>query len=131
MTAGRPRKPTPLHAVQGTYRRDRHGDGGPEAAPASLKPPRWLHADGRRVWRDLAPKAHALGLLTEMDVELFAHACAHLAVARRQGSDSIKALDMANKILARFGFTPSDRAKLRVTPKNEDPFEDFLTKRAK
>ena len=89
-------------------------------------PPKWLKAGGRRVWEELTPQVHGQGLLTELDVELFGHACAQLAVARRSAKNQ-KALDVANRILARFGFTPSDRAKLNVKPKTADPFEDFLS----
>lgn len=128
--AGRPRKPTALHVVQGTHRADRHGELGtePEDKPVSdLKPPKWLQADGRKVWRELAPIALEMGVLTESGRELFAHACSQLAVARKQqSSDAPKSLDMAFKILGQFGFTPSMKAKLAVNPKKADPLGEFL-----
>lgn len=127
MTAGRPTKPTAQKVVQGNPGKRRLNEGEVKPAPAvSLQPPWWLMPAGRRVWRDLAPLTFELGLLTEADVELFGHACAQLAIARVDPHNH-KALDAANKILARFGFTPSDRAKLSVKPQTKDPFEDFLT----
>lgn len=131
MTAGRPRKPTKLHAVQGTYRSDRHGTNEPDPPVASLKPPAWLDADGRKVWRDLAPGFIEMGVLTEVDVEAFAHACSKLATARREQSTYSKAFDQANQVLARFGWTPSDRAKVSVQPKKTDTFADKFLGKAK
>lgn len=101
----------------------------PHPGVAPLNPPKWLGREGCIVWREYAPKLYALGLLTELDVELFAQACALAATARTLlpgSSDHIKAVESASRILARFGFTPSDRTKISVTPKTEDPFEKFL-----
>ena len=129
MTAGRPRKPTALHALHGTHRADRHGNGDePQPAAAGLEAPNWLKAAGRRVWEELAPVVHANGCLTEMDVELFGHACTSLAIARR-APKNVRNLEIANKILARFGMTPSDRAKISVSPPSDDPFDRFLSGR--
>jgi phage terminase small subunit len=125
MTAGRPRKPTALKLLQGNPGKRRLNESEPMPPAASLEAPHWLKAAGRRVWEELAPPVQAEGLLTVLDVELFAHACVQLAAARRSTRDK-KSLDVANRILARFGFTPSDRARLNVNPRPPDPFEDFL-----
>ena len=102
---------------------------------AGLEPPKWLGREGKAVWREYAPKLHTLGLLTELDVELFAQACALAAVARALlpgSADHMKVVDAAGRILGRFGFTPSERTKISVTPKTEDSFEKFLSgKKAK
>src|SRR5574341_1292196 len=129
MTAGRPRKPTVLHEVQGTKRADRHGNDEPSPPPSGLEPPSWLKVGARRVWDELAPPVHRQGLLTDLDVELFAHACTQIAVARRSVKNQ-RALDIANRILARFGMTPSDRAKVTVKLPPTDPFaERFLSRK--
>lgn len=101
----------------------------PQPGPASLTPPEWLTAEGSEVWGELAPKLHAEGLLTELDTELFAQACAQLAVARRSlGMEGRQALAIADRILARFGMTPSDRTKVSVKKAVADPLGDFLSK---
>lgn len=112
--------------AQGTLRADRHGANDEPTPPAAdLAPPYWLKGLARRVWEERAPALHKEGLLTELDVEMFAHACVQLAKARR-GDE--KALAAAFRILARFGVTPSHRAGLNVRPTSADPFEDFLRK---
>ena len=134
MKTGRPTKPTRLKVLQGNPGKRPLNKSEPQPGDAKLKPPKWLGHEGRMFWREYAPKVQALGLLTELDVEEFAQAAALSAVARRAtpGSrDHIQAVEAAGRILARFGFTPSDRAKLSVTPKTEDPFEQFLGKKAK
>lgn len=132
----RPRKPTNLHVIDGTHREDRHGKIAEEPKPAPVKdiaPPKWLKPDGRKVWREYAPRLYELGLLTELDVELFAQACALAAAARAfpAGSrDHVNAVGAADKILARFGFTPSDRAKIHVKPQSHDPMDELLGRRS-
>ncbi len=125
---GRKPKPTALKILQGS-RRVKANAGEPKPSAASLTPPKWMAREGRKVWRELAPPLHALGLLTELDVEMFAHACALVAVARTlpPGSkDHLRVVAAANKILSGFGFTPSDRASLSVSPVVKDKFADFL-----
>ena len=98
-------------------------------------PPKWLGREGRVVWREYAPRLLEMGLLTELDVELFAQACALAAVARALlpgSADHLKVVAAMGQILAQFGFSPSARTKISVTPKKEDKFEDFLAgKKAK
>ena len=125
MTAGRPRKPTVLKVVEGNRGKRRLPEGEPMPAPAELAPPYWLRAPARRVWMELAPEVHAQGLLTKLDVELFAYACAEAARARRGDR---KAEELTNKILAKFGMSPADRTKVMVRPKSADPFDTFLEK---
>jgi hypothetical protein len=131
-STGRPPKPTRLKVLQGNPGHRALNTSEPQPDAADLNPPRWLKASGRRVWREYAPKLQGLGLLTQMDVETFAQACALSAEARvlKPGSaDHIRAVEAAGRILARFGFTPSDRARLSVTKPASDPFSDFLSRK--
>ncbi len=96
---------------------------------AGLEPPSWLKAAGVKVWNELAPGMSANGCLTEMDVEAFAHCCKWMAIARvRSDQEGRQAWMLADKLLARFGMTPSDRTRISVTPKSDDPFDAFLGK---
>ena len=126
MSAGRPMKPTALKVVEGNPGKRPLNEAEPETVPASGDPPAWLQENGRKVWEELAPVALEMGVLTKADEELFAHACALLYVGRAVQGQASKELEMANKILARFGFTPSDRAKISVAPKKEDPLGAYL-----
>lgn len=80
---GRKRKPTNLHLLEGTYRKGRHGTND-EPQPEVLKddllePPEWLRSDAKEEWAKEAPKAVALGTLTESDISSFAHLCVEQA----------------------------------------------------
>jgi hypothetical protein len=55
--------------------------------------------------------------LKETHVELFAHMCALLAVARPSPKKALKELAQADRIMARFGGTPSDMTKIAVVAK--------------
>ena len=130
--SGPPRTPTALRVLHGNPGKRPINKGEPKPDAAKLDPPKWLGREGRVLWREYAAKLHVLGLLTELDIELFAQACALAAAARTlmpASADHIKATEAAGRILARFGFTPSDRAKLSVTPNIEDPFEQLLKKK--
>lgn len=115
----------------------------PEPPPASLDPPAFLTEAGRTFWEKYAPWLSANGLLTELDVPLFAEACDQDALHRRL-QDRVNATPFAknapewqrradkallnrDRCLARFGFSPSDRAKLSIKPAGEeDEFEKLL-----
>ena len=127
--SGPPPKPTALKLVEGNPGRRPLNENEPKPPLATLKPPTWLDADGRKVWRQLAPGYHALGLLTELGVEAFAHACAKLATARREQGSPSKALDQAERLFARFGWTPSDLSRLSVEKPSDDKFAKFLMRR--
>jgi phage terminase small subunit len=71
---GRPRKPTHLHVVDGTFRPDRHGDlvaarEKIEAAKgaALLRPPAFLGPVGRAEFRRLAEQLRARGGIEQLD----------------------------------------------------------------
>ena len=131
--SGPPPKPTALRVLHGS-RKGKGKKGEPKPEGASLDPPKWLRREGKVVWREYAPKLHTLGLLTELDVERFAQACALSAVARALlpgSADHMKVVDAAGRILGQFGFTPSERTKIAVTPKTKDKFEEFLSKKAR
>lgn len=131
MKTGRPRKPTQLHALQGTHRQDRHGDPENEPTPASWdgEAPAWVKAAGRKVWDELAPRMRANGCLTEMDVEAFALLCSLEAVVRRSPSKHLKEAAMVDRLMSRFGMTPSDRTRISVKKETDDPFDKFLSGR--
>jgi P27 family predicted phage terminase small subunit len=70
--------PTKLHILKGTYRSSRHGnidEPEPNVTTSLLTPPKWLDKDAKREWRNEAPMAVRLGILTEADVMMFSDIC--------------------------------------------------------
>lgn len=76
----RPPKPTNLKLVEGN--RGKRATSKQEPDPdylEDLTPPAWLQAGAREVWDELAPHLRKQRLLTVVDVEPLAVACAELA----------------------------------------------------
>lgn len=127
MPGGRPRKPSRVLQLQGTFRKDRHG--GTEPAPTNpvAAKPDWLVRKRRAslVWDELAPERIAMGVLTSADAEEFAHLCCFIAEFRRKPADFPSArLAHLRALMSFFGFNPSARAKIGVTQKpKENPFQ--------
>lgn len=73
---GRNAKPTHLKLVQGTYRSDRAPEDEVKPPPVvELRPPSGMDRYALRAWRRLAPLLQRLGLLTEVDLEMFISLC--------------------------------------------------------
>src|SRR5262245_22103234 len=73
--SGRPRKPTRLHLLHGTFRKDRalRNEIRPEVKP--LRMPNWLTPEAKDVWRRLYPPLMQLRLLTVLDRIAFECLC--------------------------------------------------------
>ena len=74
LVAGRPRKPTALKRLQGTYRPDRESADEPKLE-GHADPPDVLTAEALAEWERLAPDLEAIGLLTVADRAVFAVYC--------------------------------------------------------
>jgi P27 family predicted phage terminase small subunit len=128
--------PTPLRAVP---TRPPGLEPQPRPIVGDPRPPGWLEGEALRLWHDWAPLAVDMGTLTAVDVERFAQGCAAAAdyqAARRmmsqrgrtQGgqkgarivSTAVQLMERAERrfdtFCSRFGFDPSARATLKVTP---------------
>jgi P27 family predicted phage terminase small subunit len=112
--------------------------------------PEWLSAEGKREWNRVVPELARLGLLAKIDRAMIVAYC----VCWGMYKDAIKdleekgttfetekgyqgprpsvgiakqALQQAIQLSAKFGFTPSDRAKMAMPePQDEDPFSAYL-----
>jgi P27 family predicted phage terminase small subunit len=137
-------KPTYLKVLDGT-RESRINRSEPSPGDAAdVTPPGYLNDAALEVWNRLAPDLMEKGCLSFWDVDLFAAYCDAIAVyrdcrAKIAGDYVVKgsvpgtavknalwrvaldALDVANRIGARFGLTPSDRAKIDVTTVEKKP----------
>jgi len=146
------RKPTQLKILQGTARKDRLKNE-PKPRPIRPKCPRWLPPEGKRKWKQLAPKLEKLGLLTEVDGEKLAAMCLHWSIlleaakdvkergilipsAREDGAlvknPSLQILRDNSaafcKIAGEFGLDPVNRGRIDVKVEQEkDPLEQLLS----
>lgn len=129
--AGRPRKPDELKILQGTFRKDRDGVPAVVVPDGDVVPPDYLGDAALTFWHTIVPTMLSVGLAKPTDVPQLASMCEWWARHRRYSAildamdDNDKRLYQTtmlcaiastnfDKIAARFGLTPSDRAKLRV-----------------
>jgi len=134
---GRKKKPTGLHIAEGTHRADRHGDPADEIqAEGEPIPDDDLPEMGKKLWEQIVPQLTKLGVVSVLDSPLLNQMCRQYArgMAWDQKILSRKRLDKNmmkderissmiwndfNRVAARFGLSPSDRASLRIErPKN-------------
>lgn len=132
---GRPPKPLEQHALDGTYRPDRHGDQG-AAVQAAGEPvmPADFSGEARACWESVVAPLVALKVARGLDQPALVALCEWWARYRRYaaafdapeameldvlhqtrlGSLAALAWDQFSRIAARFGLTPADRQRLRV-----------------
>lgn len=142
---GRKPKPTVLKELAGNPGRRPLNEQEPRPATADPKMPRGkLNAEGKKLWREVAPKLAELGLLTEVDMAALEMACNHYGLAReamaliermglfvkdrdgqprknpalqlyRDNSQAFK------QYLVEFGMTPSSRSRIQAEPIDQEP----------
>ncbi|MEI7705863.1 MAG: phage terminase small subunit P27 family [Deltaproteobacteria bacterium] len=147
---GPPPKPTALKKLQGTYRKDRAARNEPEPEKACPERPTGLDRIARERWDFLAPKLHALGVLTLVDGSVLEGFCRHYsrAVQADRAIDkygmiidtpfgpklnpavrvSRESWTVLNQLGSKLGLSPSDRARLSVPEKApvDDTEEDLF-----
>jgi P27 family predicted phage terminase small subunit len=133
MAAGRPRKPDELKILEGTFRKDRDGDPSQAVqATGEPAPPPHLKGEALAFWSEVVPGLVATGVAKAADAPALAGMCEWWARYRklarrldRMTGKAAKAMpqvvmmlgiawDKFDRVAARFGLTPSDRAKLRL-----------------
>jgi phage terminase small subunit len=113
-----PRKPTRLHVLTGTFRKDRHGGrrNEPRYAPMRGSAPAWVGRHGRALWRRIAPALVAEGVLTEADRAIFETFCALYGALREAVAAGaplpLKATAEFRHHANALGLTPSARSKV-------------------
>lgn len=115
---GPTRKPTALRVLEGSrsHRPKNRTEPKPRIRADVPKPPRGFDAGGAIVWRKLAPEIHRLGLLTDLDLDIFGAYCLAVATSERAEPGSLtwdRAVARMLTISRRYGFTPSDRASIK------------------
>lgn len=132
MPGGKPRKPDELKILDGTFRKDKDGDPAQsviaEGEPAM---PPHLKGDAAAFWGEIVPQLLKMGVAKASDSAALAMMCEWWGRYRRfsrlldrmpsTNPKQYRTLGMVGlawmnfeKAAAKFGLTPSDRAKLRV-----------------
>ncbi len=124
----RPRKPTKLHLISGSYRKDRHGDrdSEPEITEPLGGPPESWPITAKLLWAELADLIPP-GVATKADRLTFELLCRLVGVMRTGTEGLTPALAaQIRTCCAVFGLTPADRSRVSVPrlPK-ENPFAKF------
>lgn len=140
MPAGRPPKPLKIKLLEGDYREDRHGQPSIAMATADGTPkcPGLLDEVGDELWETICTQQKNY-LSTSDATALFA-----LCQLWSLRAETLRMLDddpteryaraafiayhnAAEKLMAKFGLTPSDRARLgEVSPQEFDPAKEFI-----
>lgn len=140
MPAGRPPKPLKLKLLEGDYREDRHGQPSKAMATADGAPrmPDSLDDVGRELWETICRQQK--NYLSESDgtallalCEIWSLRAKTLAMAQRHPTDKeircafVAYHSSAEKLLAKFGMSPADRARLgEVSKEDYDPAAEFI-----
>lgn len=134
---GRKPKPTALKLIDGNPGRTKISKNEPKCF-ASAKVPTWLSREAKVEWRRYAPELERMGLLTEIDVPVFAGLCSAIADFRwcekhlaengrlttaKNGEPRTSpvvvqrrhALEHIRQFSAEFGLTPSSRTRITVS----------------
>ena len=149
------RIPTATKLLQGTLRKDRLNPDEPKPEPPEdLKARGWLDQYGRECWDKYVPRLVRTGILTSLDMLLFAGVCERWSTYRRaidNTKDSLThstesnvecskpqiaiakaAFDQFRQGMAEFGCSPASRGKVKaIPPSAEDPFEKYRNKKSK
>jgi P27 family predicted phage terminase small subunit len=139
------RKPTKLKVLEGNRgKRKLEPEKEPQFA-SGVRRPRWLDSYAKREWARMKPILEAQGLLTVADQAAFTAYCVaysqmrHAAEELKKNPDAVyaekrshpamttlfNAIDKLNALSSRFGLTPSDRSRVKVSPKKQT-LQDLL-----
>lgn len=142
----RTRKPTAIKVLEGNPGKRPLPQNEPKPVPIAPACPDWLLPDARQEWARIAPELEAMGLLTRIDMAMFAAYCQSYA-RWRQAEEAVgeainrdeepsgwenAARQRQKEMVAcakEFGFTPVSRAKVSITKDaDEDEFEKLLSR---
>jgi P27 family predicted phage terminase small subunit len=106
--------------------------------------PKWLTGDARDLWKRAAPRAIKSGLLTVLDLPAFEALCQsyarwrqferltgrnlELAISKGYRNAAVKERQLMLQFGARFGFDPSSRSNVKVTPTRPESQVDAFRK---
>ena len=116
------RVPDSIHALKGTYRKDRHGDQGQKLAVDSEIPdkPDFLTEEASGEWDRVTAILYHKGLLTQLDRTILAQYCMMYGKLATEKTNMSAADHTQLRLMEQeLGFTPSSRGKIAI-PKGDD-----------
>ena len=144
--AGRPRKPTAQKKAQGTSRKHRENKDEPKFDALSVKtpPPKYFNEHSINMWKTLLAEYEKQAVIETVDIFAFEKLCFNFGIWKEcaiklsknpallenesHGGLSAtaqmmnKSFSMCEKMMSRFGLTPSDRSRLGLSKnKDDDP----------
>ena len=147
---GRPPKPTALKVLEGNPGKRPLNKREPRPTAGAPTRPEWLLPEAKREWNRLVPELTRLGLLATVDRASLSAYCQCWAMyvdavkdIKENGTTFVtdkgyegprpsvaimnQMLQRMGSLSAKFGFTPSDRARIAVPPQEgADEFSQFL-----
>ena len=139
ISTGRPRKPTALKLIQGTYQPCRDAGDEPQPPAGSLDPPRDLGGEALAQWQHLAPLLLQIHVFTEADRNALARYCtlqAQFILIKKKVQrkpeliDTLLKLNVQLKSLeVEYGLTPASRSRIHAKPVEKDDGEAKKEKR--
>lgn len=145
MPGGRPRKTDQQKKLEGTFRKDRSSTGSLSYTAITKVPPAPESFDdvAKAVWKTICEELIKIGMMEAIDIYNIQVICKNYSIYWKcinemgdqfivdTGTGSTKtnplfttanqALTMANQLAAKYGFSPTDRMKLKLTATNEKP----------
>ena len=134
MPRGSPPKPTNVHIIGGTWRRDRHGGGGDGGGGGRAPPdqsltikdcPEYLNERAATLWREALPKLPWLHQVDKYCLALWC--CLQAEFEADPGSMMAARISLLRLLAGDLGLTAAGRARLGVTvapPADPDPYLD-------
>jgi phage terminase small subunit len=128
----RPRKPTAVLELQGSFKKNPQRRKGRENEPKPDgplgDPPAWLSSAEKNTWRDLQAQL-AKGVAGNSDAAAFATLCRLFTALKKDGIGgraglTSSMLSVMNGLFTQFGMTPASRSKISVpnTQEEDNPF---------
>ncbi len=121
---GNPAKPSELRLLEGNRgHREIVDNPKPEKSYEFPESPDWLDDIGKEEWNDKGKKLFVLGLLTTIDLSLFAGLCENWSNYRKSKTrkDKMEFFKEYRICCALFGMSPSSRSKLEVKKPIDKP----------
>ncbi len=122
------RKPDNVHQLQGTLRKDRHGDPNTKVTINSKIPaaPGWLTAKAKTEWKRIVNVMQHVNVLTAADLSTLAQYCILYAELTKWKEDFPAAKHTQLRMCAaELGLTPSARSKITVVKTKPEGFDDI------
>jgi len=119
-----PAKPTELKLLEGNRGHRKIKDNPKPDKPYEFPdPPDWLDEIGKEEWKNIGKRLFALGLLTTIDLPLFAGMCDNYSKYRTSTKriDRMAYFTEYRICASLFGMSPSSRSKLEVKKPIDKP----------